>query len=250
MNLRKNRSTRAAVAAAALSIFGVGGAALTAVAVTPGAAHAQLVSEKQELEMGRQAAEEVERKYRLETGTSRARLVEQIGRKMASASKRSNLPWRFRVIQDKSVNAFSVPGYVYVHTGLLDSIGGDTDALAGVIAHEVAHTDAKHSKEQMEKGALAGLLGSLISRGKGSTQGWFNMGANLVLLNYSRSDEYEADRLAVNYMKRTGYDPNGMIRFFQKLQQMQGNQSRAVTFLQTHPSSGDRITRIRQQINS
>jgi predicted Zn-dependent protease len=243
---------RFAATAAALAVFGgAGGAALTlpVLLASPAPACADLISERQELEAGREAAQEVERKYRVATGTREARLVEQMGRRLAAASGRPNLPWKFRVIEERTVNAFSVPGYVYVHTGLINAIGDDTDALAGVIAHEVAHTDARHSKEQMEKGAVAGLLGSLLTRGDNRKAGWFNLAGNVVLLKFSRDDEYEADRLAVRYMRRAGYDPNGMIRFFQKLQKQEGRGSNLTTWFRTHPNSGDRIARLRREIN-
>ena len=100
----------------------------------------------------------------------------------------------------------------------------------------------------MEKGAFAGLLGSLLTKGDSGKAGWFNLGANLVLLNYSRQDEYQADSLAVRYMKRTGYDPNGLIEFFQKLQQKEGRGNKVTGFFRTHPYSGDRISRIRNEI--
>ena len=239
----------AAFAAAVLTLCGVAGAA----AVTPRPAQAQrigLVSERQELEMGRDAARQVEQKYRVVSGTREARMVEDMGRRLAAVSGRPRLNWQFRVIDERSLNAFSVPGYVYIHTGLLNAIGDDTDALAGVIAHEVAHTDARHSKEQMEKTAVAGLLGALITKGERKNSGWFNLAAGGVLLNFSRSDEYEADRLAVRYMQRTDYDPRGLIRFFEKLQRMEGNNGGRVTeFFRTHPNSGNRIARIRQMIN-
>lgn len=243
----ENKKTRTARwAALVVTCVTVGGTMIT----PPASAQSLgLVSEQQELEAGRQAAEQVEQKYRVETGTRRARQVEQIGRKMAAVSGRPGLPWRFRVIRESSVNAFSVPGYVYMHTGLLDAIGGDTAALAGVIAHEVAHTDARHSKEQMEKGAVAGLIGSLITRGDQKKAGWFNLAGNVALLKFSRDDEYEADRLAVRYMRQTGHDPRGMIRFFEKLQRQEGKSSKLTTWFRTHPNSGDRIARIRRLIN-
>jgi predicted Zn-dependent protease len=235
------------VAALLVAAGGITGAAL----FPPAPARAiDLVSEQQELEAGRQAAQQVEQKFRVVTGTREARRVEQIGRRMAAVSGRPNLPWKFRVIEEKSVNAFSVPGYVYLHTGLLNEVGDDTDALAGVIAHEVAHTDARHSKEQMEKGAVAGLIGALITRGDNRKAGWFNLAGNVVLLKFSRDDEYEADRLAVRYMQQTGYDPNGMIRFFQKLQRQEGRGNAVTNWFRTHPNSGDRIARLRGLINN
>ena len=246
MNTAKRSSMQRVKLLAAAALY-LGGVAVLTIPAAPARA-LDLVSERQELEAGRQASQQVESKYRVITGTREARLVEQIGRRMASVSGRRNLPWRFRVIQDPSVNAFSVPGYVYIHTGLLNAVGGDTDALAGVIAHEVAHTDAKHSKEQMEKGAVAGFLGSLITRGDQRKAGWFNIVGNVALLKFSRDDEFEADRLAVRYMQRTGYDPNGMIRFFQKLQKQEGRGNQVTNWFRTHPNSGDRIARIRGQI--
>ncbi len=245
MKLRKNHRPIALLAAA----LAVGTGIVGVRTFDPAPAQAiDLVSERQELEAGHQAARQVESKYRVVTGTHEARMVEDIGRDMASVSGRPRIPWRFRVIEEPSVNAFSVPGYVYIHTGLIRATGGDVDELAGVIAHEVAHTDARHSKEQMEKGAVAGILGSLISRGNNRKGGWFNLGAGLVMLNYSRNDEYEADRLAVRYMKRTGFNPNGMIEFFQKLQQKEGRGNKVGSFFRTHPYSSDRISRIRSEI--
>lgn len=231
--------------------FSIGlGGTVGAVVVPPApAAHAQIlgISEREELEAGNQAAAEVERTKRIVRGTAQANLVERIGRQMASVSGRPSIPWQFRVVDDKAVNAFSVPGWVFIHTGLLDATRGDTDALAGVIAHEVAHVDAKHSKKQMEKGALAGLLGSVLVRNK-QQAGLFNVAGNLVLLKYSRDDEFDADKRAVNYMKRTGYDPNGMVRFFRKLEKMGGGSNKNLSFLQTHPHSSDRISRIQGHI--
>jgi predicted Zn-dependent protease len=245
-----DRLRRTALALAAggfgLAAFATG-VALPAATPARAAAAVDLVSERQELEAGREAAAQVEQKYRVVTGTREARLVEQIGRRMAAVSGRPNLPWRFRVIEERALNAFSVPGYVYLHTGLIDAIGDDTDALAGVIAHEVAHTDARHSKKQMEKGAVAGLLGAIITGGDRRKAGWFNLAGNVVLLKFSRDDEYQADRLAVGYMNKTGHDPNGLIRFFQKLQRMEGRGG-TPEFFRTHPNSGNRVARIRSLI--
>lgn len=228
--------------------IGLSGSAGMVVA-TPAPAQAQFISERQEMEAGRQAAAEVESKMRIVTGTRDAQMVERIGRQMASVSGRPGLPWQFRVVEDKSLNAFSLPGYVYVNTGLLDATRNDRDALAGVIAHEVAHVDARHSKKQMEKGALAGLLGSLIVRDK-KQAGWFNIAGGLVMMKFSRDDEYDADSRAVRYLQRTGYDPRGMVRFFRKLEKMEGKGSKNLTFFRTHPNSGDRVSRIERQIGS
>jgi predicted Zn-dependent protease len=242
--MKSSKKITAFGAAIAALLFGTAMGAATPVR----AAGLSLVSEQQELEAGRQAAQQVEQKYQV-VGGREADLVERLGRRMAAVSARPKLPWQFRVIRESSVNAFSVPGYVYVHTGLLQAVGNDTDALAGVIAHEVGHVAGRHSKKQMEKSAVAGLLGTLITGGNSRNAGWFNLAGNVVLLKYSRDDEFEADRLAVGYLQRTGYDPRGMIRFFEKLQKQEGKSNKLTGWFQTHPNSGDRIARIRRQIS-
>jgi len=246
---RAKHRARFAAALGALSVLSASGVvALDLYAPRPAYARLDLVSEKQELEAGREAAKQVAAKYKFETGTSRARLVEILGRRMSKASGRTNIPWTFRVIEDKTVNAFSIPGYVYIHTGLLDAVGSDEDALAGVVAHEVAHIAAKHSKKQMEKSAVAGLVGGLLSRGNRTTGSILNLAGGLTLLKFSRDDEYQADHLAVEYLGKTGYNPQGMVRFFRKLEAQEGKTDKVSGFFQTHPNSGDRIERIQKQI--
>ncbi len=246
---RRGGRVRFAAALGALTLLGAAGVvALDITAPRPAQARLDLVSEKQELEAGREAAKQVAAKYKFEKGTSRAQLVEILGRRMSKASGRTNIPWSFNVIEDKTVNAFSIPGYVYVNTGLLDAVGNDKDALAGVVAHEVGHIAAKHSKKQMEKSAVTGLLGGLLSRGNRTTGSILNLAGGLTLLKFSRDDEYQADSLAVKYLEKTGYDPEGMVRFFRKLEAQEGKTDKVSGFFQTHPNSGDRIERIQKRI--
>jgi predicted Zn-dependent protease len=183
------------------------------------------ISERQELAEGRNAARQVEARYRVVAGTSEARQVERIGRRIVAVSARPRLPWSFRVLEEKTPNAFALPGRVYIFTGMLKMIEGDTDALAGVIAHEIAHTAARHTRKQMEKGAFVGLVRYLL---------------------YGQDEEYEADRLAVRYLRQTGYDPNGMIRLFRKFRRQEGRGRDHAGWFASHPGTLDRIARIRR----
>lgn len=183
------------------------------------------VSERQELAQGRSAAREVEAHYHVLTGTKETRQIEQIGHRLAAVSARPRLDWKFFVLDGRTVNAFALPGRVYVFRGMLDLIGGDTDALAGVLAHEVAHTAARHTRKQMEKGAFVGLIRYLV---------------------YAKDDEYEADRLAVRYLRRTGYDPNGMIRLFLKFRRKEGKRRDHTGWFSSHPGTLDRVAQIRR----
>jgi predicted Zn-dependent protease len=211
-------------------------------------AKAGLIGEKTELQMGRDAAKQIEAKYKVSTDKGLTKQVEEMGKKIAAKSSRPGLPWVFKVLDTKEVNAFSVPGYVYINKGLMDFTAGDTDALAGVVAHEIAHTTAKHAAKTAEKQLTYSLAIQLLSK-KGDARKLGSIAANLTLLGYSRKDEFQADQLGVDYMHAAGYDPNGMLRFFRKLQSKEGSSSGGVLkFLQTHPPTKDRIKRVEDRI--
>lgn len=219
---------------------------LAAVGVTQ--AQAGLVSESQEMQMGRDAAKQIEAKYKVSTDRKAIAVVQEMGRKMAAVSPRPKLPWQFKVLENKEVNAFSVPGYVYVNRGLLDFAGSDRAQLAGVIGHEIAHTTRKHAVRQYEKqvGLSIGIEVLLKKRDARNIGGF---AANLAMLGYSRSDEFDADRNGVRYVYAAGYDPNGMVRFFERLQQKEGKDSGGLTvYFRTHPKTSDRISRVRKEI--
>lgn len=211
---------------------------------------AALISESQEMQMGRDAARQVEARYKVSTDRNAVALVEQMGRKVASSSSRPKLPWQFKVLESKDVNALSVPGYVYINRGLIDFTSGDRDQLAAVIAHEVAHTTARHAVKQYEK-QLGLSLGIQVLFKKQNARQLGGFAANLALLGYSRSDEFEADKLGVRYAHAAGYDPNGMVRFFRKLQQKEGKDSGGLTvYFRTHPPTKDRISRAEKEIKA
>ena len=221
---------------------------LAAVGVTQ--AQAGLVSESQEMQMGRDAAKQIEARYRVSTDKKAIALVQQMGRRIAAVSSRPKLPWQFKVLETKDVNAMSVPGYVYVNRGLIDFVAGDNHQLAAVVAHEIAHTTGKHAVRQYEK-QLGLSLGIQILLRKSDARKLGGFAANLALLGYSRSDEFDADKNGVRFMTAAGYDPNGMVRFFQRLQQRQGKDSGGLTvYFRTHPPTSDRILRVKKEIAS
>lgn len=225
-------------------------ALMASVAVLVGIAPAQarLISESQELKMGREAAAQIESKYPVSKDPRMNSLVTSIGRRVAAVSSRPNLQWQFKVLDVKDINAVSVPGYVYVNQGLIDFVGNDKDALAGVIAHEVGHTAGRHAVKSAEEQLKYSIVLGLVLKGDMAQQ-LGSIAANLALLGYSRKDEYEADRLGVDYMTSAGYNPNGMLRFFRALQAKEGKDSKGLSvYFRTHPPTGDRITRVQQEM--
>jgi predicted Zn-dependent protease len=206
-----------------------------------------LFSEKDELEAGKKADSQIQQQQRISSDRYYNRMVDHLGRRLVSVCERPNLPWTFRVIDSRELNAFSVPGYVYVNSGLIDSIRDDQDALAGVIAHEIGHTCGKHAVRSMEKQTVGGLLVGLLGSRNKNTGGLASVAANLIFLGYSRDQENDADKRAVRYRARAGYDPNGLVRFFEMLQSKEGSGGGGpVTYFRTHPPTGDRIHRVKQ----
>lgn len=208
-----------------------------------------LVSEKQELAAGKQADQQITQKYRVSTDPQLNGLVSHLGKRMVGVCERPNLNWTFRVLDSKELNAFSVPGYVYVTTATIAACKDDQDELACVIGHEIGHTCGKHAKKQMEKGAVGGLLVAVLGSKNSSIASLANVAANMVMLGYSRDDENDADRRGVRYTVRAGYDPHGLIRFFEMLQAKGDKGGGGVeAYFRTHPPTGDRIKRVQQQI--
>jgi beta-barrel assembly-enhancing protease len=210
-------------------------------------ANAGLISEKQELAMGRDAAKQIESQSRVSQDPQMNELVNSLGTRLAAASTRPHIPWTFKVLDTKDINAVSVPGFVFVNSGLIDFVNGDKDQLAAVIGHEIGHTCGRHAVKQAQKSMIGGTLLGLIFRG--GSGNFVNLFANLAMLGYSRKDEFEADKLGLTYMSKAGYDPNAMVKFFQHLQTKEGTGGKGLTtYFNTHPPTDQRIKRVQAQI--
>lgn len=159
---------------------------------------------------------------------------------------RKEFAWDLKIIQDdKTLNAFATPGgYIYVYTGLIKYLD-NADDLAGVMGHEIAHADRRHSIKQLEKQYGISLLMS-IALGQDPSQ-LAQIVAQLAgtgaVLKFSRSDESEADEYSVKYLADTKYACNGAATFFQKLLE-EGKAGGVPEFLSTHPSPKSRVADI------
>lgn len=227
---------------------------LVAVAVVAaGCRGGRLVSTSQEVEVGQDAAKQIESENRVITGTADARRVQTISARIINTRERGGIDYSVKLLDKKEINAFALPGgFLYVNQGLVDFIrrepiptypGNPTqdDLLAGVIAHEMAHVEARHHAKMMERSAIAGIAISTIG---GKSQDWAGIFANLSLLQFSRDDEYEADKLGINYANRAGYNPFGMAAFLKVLQDKHGSGGSGLAeFFRTHPNTGDRVRR-------
>lgn len=213
-----------------------------------------LLSRQDEIEIGKEGSAAIEKEYKLDTDPQRVALVQEIGQRViegmrqAEGKRAPDFPYTFKVLDTKEVNAVSLPGGpVYIFRGLLEQVGDDKDMLASVVAHEVAHIVARHAAKQISSSILADIAISLGT--KGSTQKAANIATSLVMLQYSRDDEYDADRRAILYTHAAGYDPEGLVRFFEKLQQLEKSPMKGVLAnLRTHPLTENRVLRAKKHI--
>ena len=218
------------------------------------------ISEDQELALGKELAQQVQKKLPMLYDAAIVSYVNRLGQRMAQASARPNLVYTFRVVDVAEPNAFALPGgHVFVQRGLLDTVSTEME-LAGVLAHEVGHVAGRHGAKQVGRlrlleagaGLLSEVLGGKPAQGQGQGQGQgnqpdltqlaINLLASGVLLKYSREQEHEADDLGFTTMVRAGYDPRGLILFFQMLlARRQENPNAFEQLFATHPPSRDRI---------
>ena len=180
--------------------------------------------------------------------------VASIGRFLVSTSELPNLEFTFTILNTPTVNAFAVPGgYIYLTRGLL-ALANDEAELAAVMAHEIAHVTARHGARSHGRNVLAtiGMIGLNILGG-GRYDEVARLGTTGVLRSYSREHEHEADKLAIRYLARAGYDPGAMGRFLARLRdssrldaKRRGASPDAVdrfNYLATHPAPIERIGR-------
>jgi predicted Zn-dependent protease len=207
-----------------------------------------LVSESQEVAMGKEADPQIVAQYGLYDDEELSVFIDNLGQALARKSHRPQLDYTFRVLDSEIVNAFALPGgYVYVTRGILAHFNSE-DELAGVLGHEIGHVVARHGAEQMSRQQLAGLglgLGAAVLKDLEEFAEAAGFGVQLLLLRYSRGQESESDRLGVEYSTRLGYDSHRMATFFQTLKRMSEQSGQSLpSFMSTHPDPGDRETTV------
>lgn len=212
-----------------------------------------LFSKEQDVQLGREAAAQIERQVQVVRDSELQNYIASIGRRLAQTPEAGGYPYTFKLVNDQSINAFALPGGpTYINTGLIRAADNEAQ-VAGVIAHEISHVALRHGTNQASKANLiqlpAMLAGAIV--GNGSMLGQLaqlgiGLGANSVLLKFSRNAERDADLLGATMMARAGYNPIEMARFFEKLEAQGG--SRGPQFLSDHPNPGNRVKYVSEQV--
>ncbi|MEX1311449.1 MAG: M48 family metalloprotease, partial [Candidatus Sulfomarinibacteraceae bacterium] len=229
--------------------------ALSACTMNPATGQRQLtlISEAQEVAMGRQAEPQVLATFGEYPDKEWQRYVNDLGQQLAAASERPHLPWAFHVLDDPLVNAFAYPGgFIYVTRGILSHFNSEAE-LVSVLGHEIGHVTARHSVEQMSQQQLAQLglgVAAVASEDFRQYAGYAAAGLQVLFLKFGRDDERQSDDLGLRYMTRAGYDPNEMPNVFRTFDRMQdaGGGGRIPEWQSTHPDPENRVGRIEAQI--
>jgi predicted Zn-dependent protease len=220
----------------------LGGAVATAGGCAPA------ISTEQEVQIGRQNAAQINQQLPIVRDAAINQYINQLGRTIARNADPRGIPYTFQVVNSNVVNAFALPGgYVYVNRGLIERADNASE-LAGVLAHEVAHVVERHGIENVQRAqnanmGLALVYGVLLGRNPGGLeQIGIQAGGSAVFARYGRDAEREADLRGVEYLVRAGYNPQGMVTFFNELlNERQRSPSRLEQWFSTHPLTEERI---------
>jgi predicted Zn-dependent protease len=213
-----------------------------------------LYSLQREIALGKQAAMEVEKAARMINDPVVTEYVNRVGQNIVRNSD-CKVPFTIKVIDSDEINAFALPGgFFYVNSGLI--LRADEEAeLAGVMGHETAHVCARHATKTATKGELMQLATIPVMilvpygmAGYGIYEG-LNIAIPMSYLKFSRDNEREADYLGLQYMYKSGYDPNAFVSFFEKIQAEERRHPGSIPkIFSTHPPTPDRVQKAQEEI--
>jgi predicted Zn-dependent protease len=243
-------------------LFGIAALALAGCAQNPvtGQQDFVMMSEAQEISLGRQADADVRKQYKVYPNPALQTYVDRVGQNLAKHSHRSNLRYRFTVLDSPEINAFALPGgYVYITRGIMAYLNSEAE-MAAVLGHEIGHVTARHGVRQQSAAKAANIGISLASilvpeLNNQTFHDVSNLLGGALLSGYGREHELESDRLGAQYLARTEYDPQAMIRvvgvlknqemFDAEIARQEGREPRRYhgTFA-THPDNDTRLQQV------
>lgn len=214
------------------------------------------ISPDQEIKLGLNSAPEMSREMggELPDSDPRTKLVQKMGKYIVENTEASKSPWKFQfhlLADNKTINAFALPGgQIFITLGLFNKLKTEAQ-LAGVLGHEIGHVIERHTAQQMAKSQLGQML--VLAVGTGASSENTNVNSPMVIasvvnqmfqLKYSRHDESQADEWGVKLLSKIGYDPKAMIQVMEIFKAMDAG-GRTPELLQSHPNPGLRIEQIK-----
>ena len=229
-----------------LSVFLTSGCAVNKSAV----GGFNLISVAEEQQLGDKFALEIEKQHKIVKDPQVQSYIDGVGKRLLTGVRKAEFPYTFQVVQDDSINAFAIPGgHTYVNTGLIKAAESEAE-LAAVMAHEINHVVARHSTRQMTQQYGYNLIAGLLLGNQGELSKLAaDMFGKAGHMYYSREMESQADFLGVETMYKAGYNPQGMVSFFKKLDAAgQKDPGKIARFFSSHPETVERINAIQQEI--
>ena len=221
-----------------------------------------VLSKSEEQRFGRAIMAEIRKSGAVVEDPLITEYVNQIGFQLAAQANDGTHRFHFFVVDDPRINAFALPGgYIGIHSGLLEATRSE-DELAGVVAHEIAHVTQRHIARAIHANQRQGILttalmlGALVAGVAGGSSDAIQAGVAVAQgsalqrqINFTRSNEYEADRIGIGALHDAGFDPHGMASFFEVMSRLQPSspELRAPEFLRTHPVTTNRIAEARNR---
>lgn len=241
----------------ALALFGLAACATVNQGIDTGASAAAnvLVPPESERQLGQKLAAQVDSQEKISTDAQLQAYVDRVGKKVLASVPRKDLheqKFTFQVIDKPGeVNAFALPGgHIYVYSGLIAAADNEAE-LAGVLAHEIGHETSRHGAEMLVKQlGLETVMGLALGQNPNQLAA---LGSQIAAQGYlahnSQDQEREADAKGLRYLTATGYDPNALPDFFDKLNRMSGSRPDAISkFFASHPQPGERAKTARATI--
>lgn len=204
-----------------------------------------IISLTEEKQLSTQIEGQIAAEMPIVKGTAANQQIEKIGARLVRSLPQKDFDYRFLIVNDKTPNAFTIPGgAIYVHSGLIN-FASDENEIAGVIAHEIGHAVERHPTKALSRAYGLEYLSQSLS--KGNAGNIRSMALMLlkggILSKYSRDDEREADEIAFYLLQRSGYPTSGLLKFLKKLILLETG-GPPVPFLSTHPPTPERVRRL------
>ncbi len=204
-----------------------------------------------EKKLGKEFYDKLEKNHFLLENKQLNSYITSIGNLVLAQSHKAPFDFHFSIVNSSAINAFATPGgYIYVHKGLINAVENEAE-LAGVIAHEIGHANARHVASIIEKSqklniaTLAAIIAGAFLGGGGEATAaiaaFSVAGASSLTLKYQREHEEEADRLGINYLASAGYYPAAMVDFLKVIKKYEFLSKTIPSYLLTHPGTDDRI---------
>jgi len=206
----------------------------------------RLISRSQEIQLGQDAGDDFEHKYGRDRDPNRNALVKSIGANLERAAEPPDYPYDYRILASNQPNAVAFPGgRIYIFRGMIKALEDDQDKIAWVLGHETTHVAHQHAVHRIERQLGYEAIIALIFKKKSAARIAGTVGS-LMLLDYGRDNEFEADREGMLYAHNAGYDPTAAVAVLELFQEIQSREPNDFEIMfATHPGNKDRINHAR-----